>query len=427
MIISSIDILGGRAVQLVGGDPNQVKVDAGPPADVAAQWSRTGPLAVIDLDAALGRGDNAQVIRTLCRRHRCRVGGGIRSVHKALQWLDAGVDRIILGTAARPEILEALPRERVMAAIDARNNEVVTHGWTEGTGRQLLDDVAALKPYVGGFLVTVVEREGRLGGTDLELAQKVAEVAGDRRVTWAGGIRSVEEVAALDRAGLDAQVGMAMYTGAFEPVDALWACLRTDRADGLVPTVVCDPAGRTLGLVYSSRESLKEAVQIGRGVYYSRSRQALWRKGESSGDVQELLDVEPDCDRDALRFRVRQSGTGFCHLHTWTCFGPDVGWSRLDRILTARKESAPTGSYSARLFADPDLTAAKLREEAAELIEAEALQEVVHEAADVLYFTMVRVVAAGGRLEDLERELDRRALRVTRRGGERKPEQGASE
>lgn len=425
MIISSIDVLGGHAVQLVGGDPKSVRVDAGPPADIAARWGRTGPLAAIDLDAALGRGDNREVIEDLCRRHRCRVGGGIRSVDRALQWLDAGAERVILGTAARPEILGQLPRDRVMAAIDARDQEVVTHGWTEGTGRKLLDDVAALRPYVGGFLVTVVEREGRLGGTDLELARKVAQVAEDRRVTWAGGIRSADEVAALDRAGLDAQVGMAMYTGAFEPVDAVWACLRSDRADGLIPTVVVDEFDRALGLVYSNEESLREAVASGRGVYHSRSRGGLWKKGESSGAVQELLRIDVDCDRDALRFRVRQHGAGFCHLDTWTCWGDGGGVPALDRTLEARKASAPEGSYTARLFQDEALLASKLREEARELVDAQTREEAVHEAADVLYFSMVRLAGLGGRWADVERELDRRAAKVSRRKGDAKPNPAA--
>lgn len=421
MIIPSIDVLGGKAVQLVGGDPERIRVDGGPPSEVARKWAPLGPLAVIDLDAALGRGDNRSAIEALCRRHRCRVGGGIRSVERAIQWLDAGADRIILGTAARPEILSQLPQDRVMAAIDARNQEVVTHGWTEATGRKLLDDVAALVPYVGGFLVTVVEREGQLGGTDLELARKVADVAGDRRVTWAGGIRTVDEVAALDAAGLDAQVGMAIYTGAFDPADAFWACLRVDRDDGLVPTVVVDDHGVALGLVYSNRESLRESVRTGRGVYWSRSRASLWRKGESSGAVQDLLRVDADCDRDALRFTVGQHGSGFCHLHTWTCWGADSGLSALDRTLESRRREAPEGSYTKRLFTDGELLAAKLREEAEELLQAETHAEAVHEAADVVYFALVRLHALGGHLSDVGRELDRRAQRVTRRPGDAKP------
>jgi phosphoribosyl-ATP pyrophosphohydrolase len=150
-------------------------------------------------------------------------------------------------------------------------------------------------------------------------------------------------------------------------------------------------------------------------VYHSRSR-GLWVKGETSGAVQELLRIDPDCDRDALRFVVRQAGPGFCHLATRTCWGEDAGLDRLERVLRARREHAPEGSYTAKLFADPALLAAKLREEARELGEARERADIVHEAADVLYFTLARLAREGIELAEVERHLDRRALKVTRRG-----------
>lgn len=420
MIVPSIDILGGRAVQLVGGDPDRVEVDAGPPAAVAECYARAGALAVIDLDAALGRGDNAATIRDLCRAYRCRVGGGIRSVERAVEWLDAGAEQIILGTAARPEVLEHLPRERVIAAVDAREGRVVVEGWQKDSGHALLDRIAALRDYVGGFLVTVVEREGRLGGTDLERAKQVIEAAGDAKVTWAGGISSTDEIAALDALGADAQIGMAIYTGRLPLADAFLAPVRSDRPDGLIPTVVCDRAGRALGLVYSDRESVAHALEHGVGAYHSRSRRGLWVKGATSGDTQKLVRIDVDCDRDALRFVVEQRGGGFCHLGTEGCFGDATGFAALERTLRARRTSAPEGSYSARLFADAELLGAKLREEAEELAAAETADHVVEEAADVLYFTAVRLAGAGRSLDDVQRVLDARRRRVTRRRGDAK-------
>jgi len=417
VIVPSIDILGGHAVQLVGGDPDRVEVDAGPPSAVAERYARTGPLAVIDLDAALGRGNNEGVIRDLCRRYRCRVGGGIRSIERAMQWLDAGAEQVILGTAARPEILSQLPRDRVMAAVDARQGRVVVDGWRSESGHDLLERIEALREYVGGFLVTVVEREGRLGGTDLELAAKVVAAAGNARVTWAGGVSSANEIAELDALSADAQVGMALYTGRLPLVDAFLAPVRSDRPDGLIPTVVSDVAGRALGLVYSDRESVEYALEQGVGAYHSRSRGGLWIKGATSGATQRLLRVDVDCDRDALRFVVEQSGEGFCHLGTEGCFGDAVGLAALERTLRARWSSAPEGSYTRRLFDDPRLLAAKIKEEAAELVEAEDPDHLAEELADVLYFGLVKLVAHGRGLADVATVLDRRARRVTRRPG----------
>lgn len=417
MIVPSIDLMDGHAVQLVGG--RDKALDAGDPLAVAERFAVVGELAVIDLDAALGRGSNCGLVRELVRRHPCRVGGGIRSVEQALEWLDAGAHRVILGTAATPEVLAELPCERVIAALDGVDGEVVVRGWTERTGATVLDRLHELRELVGGFLVTFVEREGRLGGIDLEAAQRVVEAAGGIRVTVAGGVTTASEVAALDRLGADAQVGMAIYTGRLDVADAFAAPLVSDRPDGLWPTVVCDEHGTALGLVYSSAGSLRAAVAERRGVYWSRSRSELWRKGETSGAVQQLLRVAVDCDRDALRFTVRQQGPGFCHLDTRTCWGADSGLAALERRLADCLHDATPGSYTARLAADPELLAAKLNEEARELADAGTDDEVVWEAADVLYFTLVRLATCGLSLREVEGELDRRALGVQRRDGSR--------
>ncbi len=413
MIVPSIDLQGGQAVQLIGGEAKAI--DAGDPLPIAERFAIAGEIAVIDLDAAMRRGSNAALVQSLVQRFPCRVGGGIRDVDTAIGWLDRGASKIILGTMAKPEILEKLPRDRVIAALDARNGEIVVEGWQQGTGQGVLEQVARLKDLVAGFLVTFVEREGRMQGTDLERAKAIVEAAKPARVTIAGGITTAEEIRALDAIGADAQVGMALYTGRLELADAIMAPLVTDRPDGLFPTVVVDERGVALGLVYSSPDSIRAAVRRRMGVYQSRSR-GLWVKGETSGATQELLRIDLDCDRDSPRFVVRQKGPGFCHEDTRTCWGEDEGLGHLTRLLEARRAAAPEGSYTAKLFADRALLDAKLREEAEELTRAESRDEVVWEAADVLYFTLVRLAREGIELAEVERHLDRRGLKVTRRG-----------
>jgi phosphoribosyl-ATP pyrophosphohydrolase len=412
VIIPSIDLMGGQAVQLVGGEA--MAIEAGDPMPIAERFAVAGPLAVIDLDAAMKQGSNRALIERLVARFDCHVGGGIRDVETALFWLDAGARRIILGTMAKSEILEALPKDRLIAALDARHGEVVVEGWKEGTGRGILERVAELKDLVDGFLVTFVEREGRMGGTDMALARTIVEAAAPARVIIAGGVTTPAEIAELDAMGADAQVGMALYSGRLGLGESVAGIFRSDRPDGLIPTVVTDERGTALGLVYSSQESIAAAVDERRGIYQSR-RRGLWRKGESSGDVQELLRVTPDCDRDSVRFTVRQAGAGFCHLATRTCFGEDAGLGRLHRRLLARRSDAPEGSYTARLMAEPARLAAKVTEEAGELNGAASRDEVVWEAADLLYFTLVRLAAEGIGLDEVERHLDRRERRVRRR------------
>lgn len=418
MIIPSIDLMGGQTVQLVGG--KEKALDAGDPRPIAERFGIAGEIAVVDLDAALGKGDNSGLVRDLCQIAECRVGGGIRDAETALKWLDAGAVKVVLGTAAVPEVLTKLPRERTIAALDAIDGEVVIHGWRTRTGRRVEERMSELRPHVGGFLVTFVESEGRLQGIDLERVKRVVEAAEGARVTVAGGVTTAEDVAAIDRIGAEAQVGMALYTGRMSLAEAIMAPLISDRPDGLWPTMVCDERGVGLGLAYSDRASLAHAIETRRGTYCSRKR-GLWIKGETSGATQDLLRVTLDCDRDCLRFTVRQRGAGFCHEDTYTCFGPPRGLTALERTLSARKASAPVGSYSARLFSDPELLASKILEEARELCEAKERAHTVAEAADVIYFTMARLARDGISLAEVEAELDRRALHVSRRPGDAKP------
>jgi len=416
VIVPSIDLAGGRCVQLVGGERRAL--DAGDPWPWLRRFALAGEVAVVDLDAARGEGSQAELVRSLCRAARVRVGGGIRDLGSARAWLDAGAAQVVIGTAASRELCAALPRERVIVALDARDGEVVTHGWRRRSGRGVLERIEELRGACGGFLVTFVEREGRLGGTDLERAREVIAAAGQARVTIAGGVATAAEVAALDRAGADAQVGMALYTGRLSLADALAAPLASDRPDGLWPTVVAGERGQALGLAYSNRASLAAALDERAGVYWSR-RRGLWRKGASSGATQELLAVDLDCDRDALRFTVRQGRPGFCHRGAMTCWGPERGLGALEARLRERLRGDPAaadvGSRTARLAADPALLRAKLVEEAGELASATTADEVRHEAADLLYFTLVRLAAAGVSLAEAEAELDRRALALTRR------------
>ncbi len=204
---------------------------------------------------------------------------------------------------------------------------------------------------------------------------------------------------------------------------AFGACARTDRDDGLFTTIVCTRSNEALGLVYSSRSSIVAALECGRGVYWSRSRNGLWRKGDTSGRYQNLHKISIDCDRDAIRFTVTQEGDdikAFCHLDKFNCWGDPEGVRHLEETLVSRLKNAPEGSYTKRLFDDEELLRDKLVEEAQELAEAQDKQHVAEELADVLYFAMVKAVKSGITMDDAVVELDKRARKVTRRQGDSK-------
>ena len=413
MIVPSIDIMNGRAVQLRRG--KEFVLDGGDPVQRLEEFSVAGEVAIVDLDAALGRGSNSALIKDLVRRAPCRVGGGIRDLDAARCWLDAGAVQVMIGTAASPEFCGALPRARVIAAVDAERGTVVVDGWRATTGVPVLQRVRELAPTVGGFLFTQVEREGEMRGFDRAAIEAVVREAPDVRVTAAGGITTAAHVAELDALGADAQVGMALYSGKLSLGDAIAAPLVKPLAGDVWPTVVCDESGRTLGLVWSTRESVVRAVKERRGIYWSRSRGTIWEKGATSGNTQELVRVDLDCDRDALRFTVRQHGAGFCHLNRTSCWSTAFDLSDLEDAIGDRIANPVAGSGTGKLLADSRLLAAKLREEADELAQAESPDEVVRETADVLYMALVTLRRGGGSMAEVRAELARRHGSVSRR------------
>jgi phosphoribosyl-AMP cyclohydrolase / phosphoribosyl-ATP pyrophosphohydrolase len=408
VIVASIDLRGGKAVQLRQGQyPVLEREDV---LDLATRFGRLGEIAVIDLDAAFGEGENTELILELCRVARCRVGGGIRDVDRAKRYLRGGAASIIIGTAASEPFLRELPRERVLVALDARAGQVAVDGWRRTIGETPIERANRFRDYCAGFLYTDIEREGMLGGIDLAAASRLRErIAGS--LTVAGGVTTVDEIAALDRLGVDAQVGMALYTGRLDPVDAVVATIDFARGEGLVPTVVCDATDRSVRmLAYSSAASLAIALREGIGAYWSRSRNAIWRKGETSGATQRLARVEVDCDRDALVFYVDQSGAT-CHTGATRCFGdPAFSWSTLLSRIEARARNGDERSYTRKLLADPGLLHAKLLEEADEVAEAVTRDEVAWECADLLYFLSVRMQQAGINIDDVMAQLAARAL-----------------
>ena len=224
MLIPSIDLKGGAVVQLVQGEKLAVKDD-----DVfrwVRRFERFPKVQVIDLDAAMGTGDNLSLVRQIAGALSCRVGGGIRTAERAADVLAAGAQQIIAGSSlfkdGQPDLefartlCDAVGRERVIAAVDSRGGRVVIHGWKTVLPITAVEAVRALEPYCDEFLYTHVDKEGLMGGTDLDAIRAVKD-ATSRRLTAAGGITTQREIDELHALGIDAVVGMAIYTGALDP------------------------------------------------------------------------------------------------------------------------------------------------------------------------------------------------------------------
>jgi phosphoribosylformimino-5-aminoimidazole carboxamide ribotide isomerase len=220
VLIPSIDLMGGKIVQLVQGRKKALEFD-----DFAAwvdRFSKYPLVQLIDLDAAIGTGSNVKLVRELARKLPCQVGGGIRTVDAARAALAAGAQRVILGSALFAEdkldrgfaerTANAVGESRLVFALDAMGGRVAIHGWRKVTGVTPLEMVRALEPWCGAFLYTHVDTEGLLRGFPRDVIRPLREATA-RQLIAAGGIRSQEEIDELHAMGVDAVVGMAIYQG----------------------------------------------------------------------------------------------------------------------------------------------------------------------------------------------------------------------
>jgi phosphoribosyl-ATP pyrophosphohydrolase/phosphoribosyl-AMP cyclohydrolase len=463
MVIASIDIQNNKVVQLKQGEELILQLDNASP--LAQAFDLYGEVAVIDLDAAMGKGSNIEMIKPLLRKAECRVGGGIRTPEQAKELVSLGARKIIVGSnafrdpakkgagaaggefAVNVAFLEAISkkigRERLIIAVDARAGEIVVDGWKTPTGLDLFEAAKAVEPFAGELLFTCVEREGTMTGIDLAPVRKLRETV-SCQITVAGGVSTLAEIEEIAALGCDVQLGMALYTGKINLADAFsvslnWkkgapdSCARTGEGvtvsnlhgvaleissttekasapgspPSLLPLIVQSPGGPVLMTGFTDKEALAETFKRGNVCFHSRTRNKLWMKGENSGNILKLIRLRADCDRDALLAIAEPAGP-VCHTGAWSCFANNRDYTLqfLQDIIAERFRNPAPGSYTATL--DDELVREKIMEEAKELCEAKTRDEIVWEAADLLYFSTVLMTRAGVTVQEILDELDRR-------------------
>ena len=365
-----------------------------------------GEVAIIDLDAALGKGDNKALIKKMLKVRPCRVGGGIRDLDTAKEYIKAGASKIIIGTNCRQQWVKKLSKDTLIFAIDAKGDYWSTQGWQNTESEKVLDLIPELAKNCSEFLYTQVEKEGMLQGIDRERNQQVIK-ASPVPVTIAGGITQIEDIEWFTKLGANGQIGMSIYTGKLSLMECFLSQVDFNKMP-LIPTVVQDvDTDKVLMMAYSNRESLQKAISERVGTYWSRSRNEIWQKGLTSGNTQELVQADVDCDGDTILFRVRQKGDA-CHFDRYSCFASQkrpFDLSRLTELLTRRKNDLPEKSFTTQLFKSAEFRAEKITEEAQELIEAESFDEVRWEAADLIFFAFTDALAKGVEIDDVVCEL----------------------
>ncbi len=411
MVITSIDLMSGKSVQLRRG--REKVLERSDVLSLAKDFNRYGETAIIDLDAAMNRGNNLTSIKQILNVAECRVGGGIRTIKKAKELISMGASRVILGSAVFKhneinvpflnELVEEIDRQNIIIAIDNLNGEIVTKAWTHRTGFFIPDAIRELEKYCAEFLFTCVDREGTMEGFDFAAAEGLQKLTSNK-ITVAGGIRSIDEIKKCAQLGFDVQIGMALYTGNIDLAEAFVESLNW--YNPLMPTVTQDDSGQVLMLAYSNKESLRKTFETNRMWYFSRSRNRLWMKGETSNNFQELVKLRTDCDRDALLATVRQQGWA-CHTGRFSCFGPKkFSLEELYGIIVDRLRNPTPESYTAKLT--DSLLKEKIQEECAEVIRAKSKAALIYKLADILYFLTVFMAKNDIRISDVLSELGSR-------------------
>jgi phosphoribosyl-ATP pyrophosphohydrolase/phosphoribosyl-AMP cyclohydrolase len=425
MVIASIDIQNWKVVQLKQG--TEVVLERDNALELAQEFDRYGEIAVIDLDAAMGRGSNQEMIVPLLHKAQCRVGGGIKTPEQAQKWINLGAKKVIIGSKAfrgpiedekfriNTGFLETLAqkigRERIIVAVDARNGEILVDGWKTPTGLSLIETARAVEPFVSELLFTCVEREGTMTGIDADQVKRLREAV-SCAVTVAGGVSALEEIETI--AGLDCnvQLGMALYTGKISLADCFikslnWKKGRFPDGTSLLPVIAQSADGQVLMTGFTDQEALAETFKRGNLCLRSRTRHTLWMKGETSGNTLKLLRFRADCDQDALLAVVENAGP-VCHTGAYSCFSLERRYTLelLQSIITDRFRNPPPGSYTATL--DDELVRRKLMEEAYEVCTAKTRNEIIWEAADLLFFITVLITRARISVQEVIDELDRR-------------------
>ncbi|MBQ9623422.1 MAG: bifunctional phosphoribosyl-AMP cyclohydrolase/phosphoribosyl-ATP diphosphatase HisIE [Treponema sp.] len=429
MVIASIDMKDGSVVQLKNGKDLVLKRDDAD--SLISDFNKYGEVAIIDLDQALrntdekGNTKNTPLLKSLLRKGNVRVGGGIRDVKKARELISLGAEKVIIGSAAwnpspkagesvlneefLKELCEKIGKQRVIISVDSIQGKIAVKGWTETVDIPLIEGAKQAEKYCSELLFTCVEKEGCMQGTDMEACKALREAV-SCRVVVAGGVNTLEQIVELEKLGCDVQLGMALYTGKVNLKDAFIGCLNFEKVDGMIPVIAQSPSGEVLMMGYSNKEAFEKSFATGKLTFFSRTRNTLWTKGETSGHFLELLKMRVDCDRDTVLATVIPHG-GVCHTGSFTCFGsePDAK-SNLERLygtIAERFANPRPGSYTATL--DAKRVREKVMEEAEELCDdADSKEEVIWEAADLLYFVSVLMYKEGVNWQDVYDELDRR-------------------
>lgn len=353
IILPAIDLKDGKCVRLFQGDYRTAEVVAEDPVRTAKHFVDRGArwMHMVDLDGAKsGKPENVDVIMNIRNNTKIKmeIGGGIRNMETVDTYLDKGIDRVILGSAAlqNPRFVEKAIQKygkQIAVGIDAIDGKVAIEGWTDRSEVDYLDLAKRIDEMGVSYIIfTDIKTDGTLNGPNLDMLDKINNHV-SCNIIASGGVSSLLDVINLyDLKLYGAITGKALYANALDLSEAIMASQRIlgsapktkialdDHIDryfmnaDLIPAIIQEAeTDKVLMLAYMNREALERTAETGYTWFYSRSRQRLWNKGETSGNTQKVVSISSDCDDDTLLIKVHQKGVA-CHTGSHSCFFKDI-------------------------------------------------------------------------------------------------------
>lgn len=349
IILPAIDLQNGKCVRLFQGDYATAKVVAESPVKTAKQFESQGAcwMHMVDLDGAKdGKPRNSEAIFQVLDNVdlHIEVGGGIRDMETVEHYLSRGISRVILGSAALRDpafVREAVKKygKKIAVGIDALDGKVAADGWTEQSQVDYIELAKRMEEIGVHYIIcTDIYKDGTMNGPNLVMLDKLNRSV-SCNIIASGGVSSLLDIVNLYDLGLyGAIAGKSIYQGALDLRAAIIACQKISskasknrtavddeleryfRKSDLIPAIIQEEStGEVLMLAYMNRESLVKSMQTGYTWFYSRSRNTLWNKGETSGNTQKIVSIHADCDDDTLLVKVHQKGPA-CHTGSRSCF-----------------------------------------------------------------------------------------------------------
>jgi len=424
-IIPCLDIKNGKVVKGV----NFINItDVGDPIEISREYQNQGADEIVFLDITA---ENRDAFYDLIKRATkeltvpITVGGGIRTIEDFRQVFACGASKVSVSTAAvaNPELIKKANAEfgnRIVVAIDAKSHgdsfHVYVKGGREDTGMDLIEWAKKCES-LGAceILLTSMDGDGTQNGYDIAMTRAVVQSV-SIPVIASGGCGKVEDIAEVFKQ-TNCAAALAASLFHYQKATVGDVKLAVQQINGLIPAIVQDfYTGRVLMLAYVNQESYDFMLANKETCFWSRSRQALWHKGKTSGDIQKIKHMSFDCDNDTLLIQVKQTGKGACHMGNYSCFGNETGeFNILDKLqdqIINRSNNPKEKSYTNYLLdSGIDKICKKVGEEAAETIIAAKnnnKHELSEEISDLLYHVMVLMFEQGLSLADIQSKLSRR-------------------